>query len=206
MGSCLLVSQKGNGMLAVTDTIIWRTGKKVTLRPHRQEDLPIYQRWINDQANTRYLTVTWPIHRAGQQAWLDQASANSANDLSLAIWTREDEPRLIGNTALRINPVKQSADTGTLIGLAEEHTKGYATDAKMLLLEYAFQTRAVRKVTSAILSPNGASQRYAVKCGYRHMATIEQEHFRDGTWIDEEQYVVFRDDWLPIWEKYQKDL
>jgi len=188
------------------DPIVWRTGKLVTLRPHRQEDLPIYQHWINDQAITRYLTVTWPIHQAGQQAWLDQASANSTDDLSLAIWTKEDSPRLIGNTAMRIDPVKQSADTGTLIGSTEDHSKGYATDAKMLLLEYAFQTRAIRKVTSAILSSNGASQRYAAKCGYRHMATIEQEHFRDGTWIDEEQYVVFRDTWLPLWEKYEQDL
>lgn len=189
-----------------TTPIIWRTGKKVTLRPHREEDLAMYQRWINNQDITRYLTVTWPIHKSGQKSWLEQASANSSDDLSLAIWTIEDTPRLIGNTAMRIDSVKQSADTGTLIGSKADHGKGFATDAKMFLLEYAFQTRAVRKVTSKILAPNRASQRYAQKCGYRHMATIEKEHFRDGKWIDEVQYVVFRDDWLPLWEKYKKDL
>jgi hypothetical protein len=38
------------------------------------------------------------------------------------------------------------------------------------------------------------------------MATIEQEHFREGKWIDEVQYVVFREDWLLLWEKYKQAL
>jgi len=193
-------------MSTIDTPIIWRTGTKVTLRPHRAEDLSVNQRWINDPEINRHLTVTWPIHKSGQQSWLDQATANSADDISLAIWTIEETSRLIGNTAMRINPTKQSADTGTLIGSKTDHSKGYATDAKMLLLEYAFQTRAVRKVTSKILSSNSASQKYAQKCGYRHMATIEQEHFHNGRWINEEQYVVFRDEWLPLWEEYQKAL
>ena len=189
-----------------TTPIIWRTGNKVTLCPHREVDLLAYQRWINNPEITKHLAVTWPMQEKAQRVWLEQASTNCSDDLSLAIWTIEETPRLIGNTAMRINPTKQSADTGTLIGYKIDHGQGFATDAKMLLLAYAFQTRAMRKVTSKILSSNGASQRYAQKCGYRHMATIEQEHFRDGQWIDEAQYVVFRDDWLPLWEKYKKDL
>ena len=56
----------------------------------------------------------------------------------------------------------------------------------------------LRKVTSPIFSINGRSKRYAEKCGYRHMATIEGEHFRNGKWIDKELFVVFRDEWWPI--------
>jgi len=194
------------GMKSEETPIIWRTGKKVTLRPYREEDLPVYQRWINDQAIHQHLMVTWPMHMTGQRAWFEKATANDPNDLSVAIWTIEDQPRLIGNTALRLNAQKQSGTTGTLIGNTSDHGKGFATDAKMLLLDYAFNWRGMRKVTSPILATNGASQRYAQKCGYRHMATIEQEHFRDGKWIDEVQYVVFRNDWLPLWEKYKQDL
>jgi len=64
----------------------------------------------------------------------------------------------------------------------------------------------LRKVTSSIFGFNGRSKRYAEKCGYRHMATIEQQHFRNGTWIDEDLFVVFRDDWLPLWDEYKKGL
>jgi len=193
-------------MSTIDTPIIWRTGHKVTLRPHREEGLPVYQRWINDPAINQYLMVTWPMHMAGQRSWFEKATANDPDSLSVAIWSIEDQPRLIGNTALILNIRNQSATTGTLIGDKSDHGKGYATDAKMLLLDYAFNWRGMRKVTSPILAPNGASQRYAEKCGYRHMATIEQEHFRDGKWIDEVQYVVFRDEWLPLWEEYQKAL
>lgn len=186
--------------------IIWRTGKKVTLRPHHEEGLPIYQQWINNPIINRYLMVTWPMHGAGQKNWLDRTAQSDSDDISVAIWSIEETPRLIGNTALKINIRNQSATTGTLIGAITDHGKGFATDAKMLLLDYAFNWRGVRKVTSPILAPNGASQSYAQKCGYRHMATIEQEHFRDGPWVDEEQYVVFREDWLPLWEEYKKVL
>lgn len=189
-----------------TDSIIWRTGKKVTLRPHREEDLPTYQRWINDPAINHYLIVTWPMHKADQKDWLDRTSKSDPDDLSVAIWSIEDMPRLVGNTSLSLDIRKQSATTGTLIGSPSDHGKGYATDAKMLLLDYAFNWRGMRKVTSPTLSPNNASQSYAEKCGYRHMATIEQEHFRDGEWVDEERYVIFRDEWLPLWEEYKKDL
>lgn len=186
--------------------IIWRTGKKVTLRPHREEDLSTYQRWINDPEINRYLMVTWPMHEGGQRAWLEKTCLSDPDDISVAIWTTEETPRLIGNTSLALDIRKQSATTGTLIGSTDDHSKGYATDAKMLLLDYAFNGRGMRKVTSPILSPNGASQAYATKCGYRHMATIEQEHWRDGRWIDEVRYVVFREEWLPLWEEYKKDL
>jgi len=189
-----------------TTPVIWRTGKKVTLRPHREEDLTVYQRWINDPAINQYLMVTWPMHKLGQREWLEKVSGNDPDNIRVAIWSQEDSPRLIGNTELCLDMSKQSAVTGTLIGFTADHGKGYATEAKMLLLDYAFNWRGMRKVTSPILAANGASQRYAQKCGYRHMATIEQEHFRDGKWIDEVQYVVFRNEWLPLWEKYKKDL
>lgn len=76
----------------------------------------------------------------------------------------------------------------------------------MLLLDYAFNWRGLRKVHSNVLATNGRSARYAKKCGYRLMATIEQEHFRCGRWLDEILFVVFCDEWLPLWEAFKKTL
>jgi RimJ/RimL family protein N-acetyltransferase len=185
-------------------SIIWRTGKKVVLRPHQEEDLSSYQSWINDPEINQYLMVIWPMSMTGQRKWFETASSSTTDDIQVAVCTKEGV--LIGNMAMHINIRKRSAATGTLIGSKAHHNQGYATDAKMLLLDYAFNWLGLRKVTSSILSLNGASKSYATKCGYRHMATIEQEHFREGKWIDEEQYVVFRDDWLPLWEQYKQDL
>ena len=182
-------------------TIIWRKGKRVILRPHLESDLLHYQRWINDPANNYYLSVTWPMHERGQLKWLESVTESNQDNLCLAICTHEGV--LLGNIALNVNDRNKSAVTGTLIGAHKK--QGYATDAKMLILDYAFNWLGLRKVTSEIIAHNHKSQGYADKCGYRHMATIEKEIFRDGEWQDEEHYVVFRDEWLPIWEEYCSD-
>jgi RimJ/RimL family protein N-acetyltransferase len=184
-------------------SVIWRKGKKVILRPFLDTDLFYFLLWINNPSNTRFLSVTWPMHETGQRQWFDKASASSPDAIRVAVCTHDGV--LIGNMGLDINVRLQTGTTGSLIGNPEYQGKGYGHDAKMLLLDYAFNWRGLRKVTSSIIDFNGRSQGYAKKCGYRHMATIEQEYFHRGKWCDEKQFVVFREEWLPLWEDYTKD-
>lgn len=183
---------------------IWRKGKQVLLCPHQREDIPRYQHWINDPENNQYLLVNWPMHEAGQNEWFERVSKSDPDHIGVAIRTLDGT--LIGNMSMTIYLRKQCASTATLIGSKEHQGQGYGTDAKMLMLDYAFNWRGLRKVTSPIIAFNGRSQSYAKRCGYRHMATIEAEHFRNGVWHNEEHYVVFRNEWLPLWEQYQKEL
>lgn len=183
--------------------VVWRTGKTVILRPPVEADLPFFQQWINDPENNCYLMRTGPTSEAEQQKWYTTVTSGDCDRIVLSVCLLDGT--LIGNTALNINTHNQSGVTGTLIGSKLHQGQGHGTDAKMLVLEYAFNWLGLRKVTSKILDFNDRSKRYAEKCGYRFMARIEQECFRNGRWVDEVQYVVFREAWLPLWEQYQKD-
>lgn len=183
------------------DGVVWRKGQKVILRPVEETDLPQFQKWVVDESINRFLVRDAPINMTVERAWFDRVSKNDPHHILVAICNLDGV--LIGNMSLVIDPIKQSAVTGTIIGRATDKNRGYATDAKMLMLDYAFNWRNVRKVTSKILSFNIASQRYAIRCGYRHVATIPQEHFRDGVWHDELVYVAFREEWQPLWKQYQ---
>lgn len=182
---------------------IWRRGTYIYLRPITKSDLPLNQQWINDPENTRFLKIGQPMGMVAEEKWYERAASGEQNHCSVAICLNDGT--LIGNTSIQIDPRNQSAFTGTLIGPNEHKGKGYATEAKMLMLDYTFNWRALRKVTSSILAINDRSQKYAARCGYRFMARIEQEHFRDGTWIDELQFVVFAEEWQPLWEQYRRD-
>jgi RimJ/RimL family protein N-acetyltransferase len=184
------------------EPLVWRKGKKVILRPVIEADLPYFQRWINNPGNNRFLTVHWPQSDQQEQAWFDRVAKSGPDKITVAVCTHDHT--LIGNMALDVNQCKKSAITGSIIGNPEFQGKGFGSDAKMLLLDYAFNWCGMRKVTSKIIAFNGRSVAYAKKCGYRHMATIEQEHFRDGKWHDELQYVVFCDEWKVIWEEYKE--
>ena len=189
-------------MSTPTSTPIWRTGQSLYLRPIEEGDLPHFQRWINDPANSYFLHVTQPMGLVAEQTWYQQVTSGNPDKITVAICLHDGT--LIGNTGMTIDPTSRSAVTGTLIGPAAYQGQGYGTDAKMLMLEYAFNWRDVRKVTSKVLANNQRSQRYATRCGYRLMARIEQEHFRHGAWIDELQFVVFAHEWYPLWEHYKR--
>lgn len=179
---------------------VWRSGIHIYLRPIMETDIPQFQYWVNDVVNARFINITQPMGILAEQEWYKRTADGDSNKISAAVCLQNGT--LIGTIGMTINTDNQSAVTGTLIGPHQCKGKGYATEAKMLILDYAFNWRGLRKVTSKILALNDRSQKYAARCGYRWMATIEQEHFRDGKWVDELLYVVFADEWRPLWEQY----
>ncbi|NBD73942.1 GNAT family N-acetyltransferase [Patescibacteria group bacterium] len=185
------------------DGVIWRKGPRVLLRPVEQEDVSHVHRWINDPRINRFVLSTYPLTYLAEERWFDEMTKGDDTKITVAVCTHDGT--LMGTMSLRIDLAKQAGTTGTLFGTAFQG-QGFGTEAKMLLLDYAFNWRGLRKVTSKILAINGRSQRYAGKCGHRHVATIPQEHFREGRWIDEEVYVVFREEWIPLWEAYRSAL
>jgi RimJ/RimL family protein N-acetyltransferase len=97
-----------------------------------------------------------------------------------------------------------TATSGACIGNTNYHNKGCGTDAKMLLLEYAFQTLNLRKVCSTVFAFNRRSRSYNEKCGYVVEGVRQAHVFRNGAYHDEILMAVFRDKWLPLWEQWQR--
>ena len=184
--------------------VVFLRGKKVIMRPmNRETDIVDFQRWINDPESRKFLTGCMPISMQEEEKWFDALPDRQAH-IALAIETIEDGV-LIGNMGLHnINWVSGTAVTGALIGRADYRGKGYGTDAKMTLLNYAFNTLGLRKICSEVLDFNGRSLRYATKCGYREEGRLVRHQFFDGKYCDNVLLAVFREDWLPLWEQYQE--
>lgn len=186
--------------------IVFRQGKKVYLRPILKEDLELLVRWINDPEVTQFLKVVMPMSPEEEWEWFEGLRKRKPRDVVFGIaLTKTNE--LIGNTGLhRIDSVNRTATTGTLIGRKDLWGQGYGTEAKMLLLDYAFNTLNLRKICSQVHSSNPRSQRCQEKCGYKVEGRFKDHIFRNGEYVDLVQLAVFRDDFLPLWERYQLDL
>ena len=74
----------------------------------------------------------------------------------------------------------------------------------MLLLNYAFNTLNLRKIVSRVVSFNRRSKAYSEKCGYKVEGVLKKDIFKDGEYHDLICMAVFKDDWLPLWEKFRK--
>lgn len=186
--------------------IVFLKGKKVILRPLRKSsDLEYTLRWINDPEIRRYLTTFLPISEQKEESWFDEMLESEKNLVfAIEIWDGIFNGVFIGTIGLhQINWKDGIATSGTLIGEKEHWNAGYGTDAKMILLDYAFNTLNLRKICSSVLEFNIRSLRYNLHCGYKIEGRRKKQIFKDGKYWDEIILAVFKKDWLPFWKKYQ---
>jgi RimJ/RimL family protein N-acetyltransferase len=184
--------------------VVFLKGHKVILRPVEETDLPVMQRWINDSDVSRGLLAYLPMSMAAEREWLETTRKNTTG-MILAVETLAG--RHIGSIGLHgISGRDGTAFTGTLIGEKDCWGQGYATDAKMQLLHFAFHTVNLRKIYSSALEFNIASWRYNLKCGYKEEGRRVAQFYRDGRYWDEILLACFREEWEPLWEQYSRDL
>jgi diamine N-acetyltransferase len=181
--------------------VVFIKGRKVILRPVEESDLPSYQVWVNDPDIRRCLMVYRPMSQLSEREWYEKYQKDLTG-MHFAICDLEH--RLIGSTGIfGIDWQHRYGTTGTFIGPAELRGQGFGSDAKMHLLNYAFNTLNLNKVISGAFEFNERSLRYSLKCGYQIEGRGRKQIFKDGRYWDSIQLGVLREEWLPLWETYQ---
>lgn len=184
--------------------IVFRMGKRIYLRPVLREDIPLITTWINDQEVHQFLEISAPMSPEDEMKWHESIGTKKETDVIFAI-VLEKSDEIIGVMGLHhINHKDKTATTGSFIGRKDLWSKGYGTEAKMLVLEYAFNTLNLRKTCSAVYDFNGRSKRCLEKCGYVVEGCRKEQKFRNGRYCDEFLLAVFKTDFIPLWEKYKK--
>ncbi len=186
----------------VGSKIIFLSGKKVNLRPLSENDIPLITRWINDPEVREFVSRTFPQTEKQEEAWFNKLGSDEKN-IVLGIETKKG--RLIGIMGIhRIDWIQRIATTGALIGEKDYWNKGYGTDAKMILLDYVFNTLNLRKISSSVLAYNKRSLNYSLHCGYKIEGRKRKQFFKKGRFWDLIELGLFREEWLPVWGKYKR--
>ncbi len=184
--------------------IIFLKGAHLFLRPLEMSDRERCTIWVNDPEVRRFISIIFPTSLDQEQSWL-QESMNLKNAVKLAIETHEGVH--IGNITVHdIDWINRTAETGTMIGDKKYWGNGYGTEAKMLLLDYLFNTLGLRKVHSSAYAFNERSINYSLKCGYTVIGRLKAERFHDGDYHDVVLLEVFKDQWSSahdVWLKSQ---
>jgi RimJ/RimL family protein N-acetyltransferase len=152
-------------------------GGKVRLRPVREEDLPDFLRWLNDPDVLRWLTLPKaPTMEEERQWW--EAEQRNPDDVVWAIETLDG--RLLGDLALRTNPLGRWADLGLFIGEKALWSRGYGTDAVRTILRYAFTGMRLNRVSLTTDELNARALRCYEKCGFVREGLLRQHRLVDG--------------------------
>lgn len=179
---------------------VFLKGKKVILRPFSKADIPTITKWINDSEVREWISATFPQTEKQEEEWFNRLGSDDKN-VVLGIETLEGI--FIGIVGIhRIEWVNRVATTGAIIGEKEYWDKGYGTDAKMILLDYAFNVLNLRKICSSVLEYNERSLNYSLNCGYKVEGRRRKQFFKKGKYWDLIELGLFKKEWLPIWKNY----
>lgn len=191
----------------MTKHIVFRKGKHVSLGVPGTNYLHSLLGWLNDPEVTQYLKRYQPMALNAEREYLENMHKRSDTDASFVILAHHNAALIpIGMMGLhRINHKDGLATTGAFIGSKDHWSKGLGTDAKMLLLKYAFDSLNLRKISSRVHDFNGRSQRYNEKCGYKVEGLLKQHHFVNGEYRDEILMATFREDFEPLWKKFERN-
>ena len=182
--------------------VVFLRGHKTFLRPLEETDLPLLTKWINDSEVTRYLVTFLPMSKESEKEWFSKLK-DRKDEITLGVCLLDGT--LIGVMGTHhINWRDRTTTTGAFIGDKRYWGKGYGTDAKMQLLNYCFNTLNLRKIMSRVIAFNERSLAYSKHCGYVIEGRSRLETFKEGRYWDVIDLGLFKEEWLPYWEKYQK--
>jgi RimJ/RimL family protein N-acetyltransferase len=103
---------------------------------------------------------------------------------------------LIGWVSLwDIDLIHRTAESASLM-LPGFRERGYGTEAKHLLLAYAFDRLQLHLITASTVASNERSQQALLRQGYRPAGRLHWTHTRNGRYLDTLLFDLTRDDWL----------
>jgi RimJ/RimL family protein N-acetyltransferase len=147
--------------------------RRLLLRMFRESDLDAYAAMCGDAEVMRYLGAGYPLTR--EESWRNMALVLGHWQLrGFGLWAVEE--RATGLLAGRVGCWQPEGWPGREIGWAlrrEFWGRGYATEAGLTALEYAFAELRQSHVISLIHPRNGRSIAVALRLGMHHEGETE---------------------------------
>jgi RimJ/RimL family protein N-acetyltransferase len=148
-------------------------GKRVYLRPISKEDPKVEVPWTRKETETFFDIGRHLPSIGGIQNWYTDLEKKETPDwIHIAVCLREND-QYIGNVMLiGVDYINKRAETGSWFFRGDYRGSGYGSEAKHLLLEYAFEVLGLHMVQSWVYFPNTRSAAALRKQGYRECGRI----------------------------------
>ncbi|MFN2482533.1 MAG: GNAT family N-acetyltransferase [Pyrinomonadaceae bacterium] len=167
------------------------------LRRFAERDLAQFLAYLNDPQVARY--QSWESYSAAQardaierQQGLDPGLPGRWFTFALE---SKETGALVGHVALKTTEDGRQAEIGFTLA-REYHGRGLAFEAAARVLDYAFTSLALHRVTATTDCENDRSVALLGRLGMRREGHFIQNVWFKGKWGDEYQYAVLREEWL----------
>jgi RimJ/RimL family protein N-acetyltransferase len=170
--------------------------ERVALRPVEPDDWKEGSRLLRRETETFFDRGRELPSPLAVGHWVTEASkADPPTWLPLAVVLRETG-QVIGEVSIHdISLFHHTAETGSVIFLPELRGKGLGSEAKHLLLEYAFDYLGFHMVRSFVWGPNTRSQAALRKQGYRDAGGFRWETTAGAEFVDSRAFDLLASEW-----------
>jgi len=167
--------------------------KRLVLRPFTIDDVDLVTRYAGSEevyANT--LGMPHPYTADDAARWISGHDLKFFEGCGVESAVTLDG-LLIGVVGITVVKQHNRGELGYWFG-KPYWGKGYATEAAMALVRYAFDEMGLNKVTSRHFLHNPASGRVLEKAGLKHEGVLRQEYLKDGVFMDAAVFGLLRQD------------
>jgi RimJ/RimL family protein N-acetyltransferase len=173
-------------------------GHKVVLRAVEEADYPLIHRWLNHSEVWRYMDYETPYSLADVKEDIER-SRKEGHPFTILV---EDRP--IGRIGLnQFRRRDRICSFYMFIGEPTFWGQGYAQDAAMTLLSYAFDRWDLYQVELWTLADNNRAIGIYRRCGFVEEGRLRDRSFKDGEWVDHIVMSVNREEFaraLQLWD------
>lgn len=179
-------------------------GKRIYLRPEEKADAKIVAEWARKETE-----AFWDIGRHLPSSIIHAASGQKIQEsdkpeyIFFSVCLRENDEVIGAVGLIDVDYVNLFAETGSFFHRPDYRGSGYGSEAKQLLLEYAFDFLGLHMVQSWVYYPNTRSAAALRKQGYTEAGQINWLYSHQGKldnfvvfdFLAEEWRAMPRQDW-----------
>lgn len=171
-------------------------GKRVYLRPEEKDDAKSVAEWARKEEETFFDIGRHLPTQVLHQNWTQSAQeGDHPGTISFSVCLRESD-EVIGSVSLfDVNYVHLYAETGSFFHRPDYRGAGYGSEAKQLLLEYAFEKLGLHMVESWVLFPNTRSAAALRKQGYREAGRVTWLYPYEGNFGNMVVFDLLAEEW-----------
>ena len=114
-----------------------------------------------------------------------------------------ENDKYIGNVNIQnIDWINRTASVPIFIGDKSEWGKGYAAEARMLALKFAFEERNLNRIEDLVLESNIPSIKLHERCGYRREGVLRNSIYKSGKYHNQIVMGLLREEFEEAYASY----
>lgn len=175
---------------------------RIYLRALEPNDYLTSVKWRNDDEISNLVGgPKYFVSSEKEKEWVHNAIFDNSK-IVLAICIKGSN-KYIGNIMLQdIDYVNRCGHVPVLIGDKTEWNKGYATEARMLMLDYAFHHKGLERIVAYVLESNVASLKMHEKCGYKVEGVLRHSVYKNGKFHNQVILSILREEFEVAYQAY----